>query len=454
MTPNVVPDASPAPVAPEERIDLVDALRGVALLGILLVNIAWFTQPFATEFLPPSESLTTLDRIADAAVRFVAETKFYSMFSLLFGFGMAIQMGRAELRGASFVPLFLRRRLALFVIGILHVVLMWYGDILHGYAILGCVLLLFRNCRPRTVVVWLVVFMLAPVLLFTGLTALALFAQRLGADQGWATEGMPAAVSTSPAPDSQATQPTLSPGSAPADDDNPFASEEAWVGFMSQWAQRETAVFRSGTFAEQVQLRLENFVWSALMLGLLYPNILGLFLGGVWIARRGVFHAPGQHLDWLRRAALLGLAVGIPLNIAYAWIVFRSFSDQGGTLMLAAVAIGFLAGPALMLGYVASLSLWWQTSVGRACLTPFTFVGRMALTNYLLQSFICTSIFYSRGMGWFGQVGPAQAVGVALLVYAFQIPISHLWLKRFPFGPMEWLWRSFTYGRRISMRHG
>jgi uncharacterized protein len=192
-------------------------------------------------------------------------------------------------------------------------------------------------------------------------------------------------------------------------------------------------------------------MYSAALLVVVYPVILAMFLGGIWIARRGILHDPASHRRWLVAAAALGLGVGLPLNAAYTWASDAALGGSGSAWMIA-IVLAFVAGPILCLGYVAGLAFFWGTSSGRAVLAPLTHVGRMALTNYLLQTLICTTIFYSYGLGWFGRVGPAAAVGVALLVYAVQVPLSYAWLSRFRFGPAEWLWRSLTYGRRLPMR--
>lgn len=431
------------PLAPPDRIGLVDALRGVALLGILLVNVAWFAQPFMTEFLtnPPPQS--GIDTAAEFFVRLVAESKFYAMFSLLFGFGMAIQMSRAEARSISFVPLFFRRMFVLMLIAAAHVMLLWYGDILHAYALLGCVLLLFRNCRPRTLVIWMVVLTGAPALLLTCLAGLSMFFQKLAADQGW------------PAPASTATAPAAAPDSAPAanfDGESPFATEEAWNRYVDREYAREMAAFQTGTFAEQLPIRLLNFLFGGLMLVIVYPTILTMFLLGLWLAKRGILHNPAAHRDWLRPAAIFGIAIGLPLNLLYAWVVYSASDDRSGALWLVATPLTYIAGPLMCIGYVAALTLAWQTERGRRILSWPAWPGRMALSNYLLQSVICTTIFYSYGLGLFGKVGQTGLIAIALGLYLMQILISRWWLSRFRFGPMEWLWRTGTYGRWMPMR--
>lgn len=449
LTASPRPPAEPlAPLAPESRIDVVDALRGVALLGILLVNIAYFSEPLVREFLPDPEPRSAVDRTAAWLVRMVAETKFYSMFSLLFGFGLAIQMGRAEQRGAAFVPLFLRRMLVLFGFAVAHVVLLWYGDILHAYAMLGCVLLLFRNCRQRTLIAWALGLLIVPTVLLAGITWLA-----IALDQpGGGAASAPASAATTAGVASVAQGGAATPGTAPTSaTSSPASFEEKWETLLTDWYHREIEVFQHGGFVQQLELRIKNFATSASLLLTAYPAILAMFLTGVWLARRGVFHAPHEHRRWLIAAAWIGLGVGVPLNAVFAWSV--EMSRAGNSLAgLLAATLAFASGPLLCLGYVAAIVRFWGTWPGRACLTPLTFVGRMALSNYLLESVLCTTIFYSHGLALFGKVGPAASVGVAVLVYAALVPFSALWLKRFRYGPAEWLWRRLTYGTKLPMR--
>src|SRR5688500_1977833 len=143
------------PVEASARNETLDVLRGFALFGILLVNMALFSWPATYAVLTTEESWTTrADKIADWVVRFVAEGKFYPLFSFLFGWGMTVQMERAKSREGSFVRFFSRRLLVLLGIGLVHAFLIWEGDILMAYAVFGFLLLAFRNRRPRTLLLW------------------------------------------------------------------------------------------------------------------------------------------------------------------------------------------------------------------------------------------------------------------------------------------------------------
>jgi uncharacterized protein len=180
------------------------------------------------------------------------------------------------------------------------------------------------------------------------------------------------------------------------------------------------------------------------------PTVLALFLLGLALGKLGIAAQLSQRRRLLWRTLIFAALIGVPGNLAYALAAELLLSRLDGMMLLFAVAT--LAAPALCLAYACAFLLAWPTGVGQRILGPLRPVGRMALTNYLFQSLVCTTIFYGYGGGWFGSVGPAAGLLIALAVFAVQIPLSHAWLARFEFGPAEWLWRSLTYGRRQPWR--
>jgi len=221
-----------APIAPHERIEVLDVLRGFALLGILVANLPFYSQPIAAHML--GEPTGDVDRIAAMLVRLLVEAKFYLLFSLLFGIGLFVQMTRAEAHGAAFVRLYARRLVALGVIGVAHAFLLWSGDILTAYAVLGFVLLAFRKRRPTTLVVWAVGFILAPVLYYAV-----------------------AAIVTSLGPEAAAT-----------------AARAERTAQLAARAAHDWQVYGHGTFAEVTAQRVRDF-------GLLWPSFVFLGVLGV-----------------------------------------------------------------------------------------------------------------------------------------------------------------------------
>lgn len=413
------PSAVLGPTREEERIEILDVLRGFALFGILLVNMLAFNQVMMAAAVVSLPDENRIDRIATWLIRWLAEGKFYSLFSLLFGLGFMIQMMRAEARGRRFVPVYLRRSLVLLAIGVLHGVLIWVGDILAIYAVLGVVLLLFRHMRPRGLLIWAVVLLSLTTLLMAGSTLLLDFGRQ-----------DPAAA---------------------AQIDAMFAEQRAT---LLQEIERASTIYATGSYAEITAQRAPEFAKMWLTSIFIFPNVFAMFLIGAYFAKRGILADLEGHRGLLRRLCLWGLGLGLPLNAVYATL----FMSQGLSRMEPSwplvVATGSQAAgaPLLALGYAAGLALLWMQPVRQPRLRLLAPPGRMALTNYLLQSLIATFIFYGYGLGLFGRLGAAVGVVITLLIYAFNVALSHWWLRRYRFGPVEWLWRTLTYGQPQPMR--
>lgn len=412
-----MPHGEISPVSAIERLALVDALRGFALFGILLVNIAGFSHPFQTFLLPHDSAQPWPDLAATVFVTVFAEGKFYALFSLLFGLGLAMQAERAHSRGVTWRARYVRRLLVLFAIGVLHGVFIWAGDILALYAVVGFVLMLFAGAAPRTVMAWMVA--IAAIYVGTATAGFGLLHLSQSITDG--TEAWRHAA---------------------AGEYGDLRAEIAEV----------YRVYASGGFAEITAQRVRDLNFLLGQLPVLAPNVLLYFLLGLYLGKRGVFREPERHVDLFRRWVAVGVLLGLPLAAVYAATRFAFDPLAPGWIDWWAFIAFFGGGFALALAYAGGFSLLWLRPRTRARLALLAPVGRMALTNYLLQSAVCTFIFYGYGLGLFGRVSPAGGLAIALGVYACQIPFSHWWLKRFRFGPAEWLWRSLTYGRVQPLR--
>ena len=407
-----------APVSQAERVQIVDILRGFALFGILLVNMAIFYAPFQQLLFPADPAAAWYDRAATWLIHFLAEGKFYALFSLLFGLGLTLLMSRIEARGGRFVPLYLRRLLILLLIGLVHAFLIWPGDILVLYALLGALLIFFRHAKPRTLLIWAVILMAIPPLFNLGSLALI----EVG-------RAMPE-------------------GAVQID----AALAEVEAGYLAD-VERADRVYTNGTFSEITAQRVYDYTSLGLLsffaLGF---NVLGLFLIGIYFGKRQIFQNLETNRPLLRKLLLWGLLIGLPANAIYATLIMDTVRfAPSGAAGIAALAHG-IGAPLLMLGYVAALSLLSMTPVWGARLKALAPVGQMALTNYLMQSIVCTLIFYGYGLGLFGKIGAAAGILLTFVIYLLQIPISHWWMKRYRYGPAEWLWRSLTYLKPQPMR--
>jgi uncharacterized protein len=394
--------AAIAPVSPSERIEVLDVLRGAALLGILTANTRGFNGPLAAYI---DHSLMWTDpgsRFAQGAVDLFVSGKFITMFAFMFGIGFAIQMDRAQARGIESSRFYVRRLGALMLFGLVHSVFVWWGDILLPYAVMGFALLPFRT-RTQTSVLWgAVAFYAYPTYVAALMLALHL-------------AGLPM------------------PGPTPT------TPEEL---------QRIIAVYAGGTYATIVRQNLAELPLNLLAIVFFYPRVLGVFLFGLWAWRAGIIRDLSSRTALLRRCQIHGLWVGLVFNAATvaAMEIYHPSPLAPSVAGFVANLTGSIGVPAGSLFYASTLALLWQSPAWRRWLAPFGAVGRTALSNYLLQSLVCTALFYSWGAGLYGTVSPLAGLAITLLIYAGQVALTAVFFRYFRTGPMEWLWRRLTYG--------
>jgi uncharacterized protein len=388
------------PTPAHERYEFLDVLRGFALAGIVLANmVSYSLYLYLPEEAKARVPAATWDGIIEFFELALIEAKFYTIFSVLFGVGFSILIARAKANGLAFHRFFLRRMVFLFFIGLAHAVLFWHNDILAAYAVCGALLLPFAAADNRTI-------LLASV---AALTA-------------------PAVVSAA--------------GVLPADTfTGPRDLLLATFGFTT--ADR-VDIWAHGALPDIVRLNIASWfgqVDYVITSGMIF-RIYGCFLLGLAIGRNGIHARLGSYSAIIQRTALFGLGIGIPLNVVYA-LTFESESWVYTTVATLGVV-------PLSAGYASLLAVVWMRN-GRGLTDVFGPVGRMALTNYVAQSLICALIFRGVGLGLGGQLGPTLYLPIGLTVYMTQVVISRAWLTRFQFGPLEWLWRMLTYGRRVRL---
>lgn len=399
-----------APTLPENRIQSIDVLRGMAIFGILMVNMPIMNTPMVT-LLSDVKLWTELpDQVASGFIRLLFESKFYVLFSMLFGYGFWLFMNKKMPEGRSVVPVYLRRVFFLLLFGIAHVVLLWPGDILIFYALFGFLLLLFRKTTDGGLLKWALGFIMVPVTLNAIMTFFVFLA-------GFSPEAKTAVEAS-------------------------FAENS---NRLSEVIYRALEIYPNGSFQELVNMRMEEY--GILLPGIVffYPNVLAMFLLGQYAARKGYLHHPENHLPFFRKLFNLGLLIGLPLNVIYLIVFSLGQLNQPSVYsFIASVSIGF-GGPALSMAYVSGIVLLMsrgKLKIFAAMLSP---VGRMALTNYLTHSIISSILFLSYGFALYGKVSTWQSILFTLAIFLIQIPVSKWWLSRFRFGPFEWLWRSLTY---------
>jgi uncharacterized protein len=407
-------------VEASERLLLLDVLRGFALCGVFLSNT--LTQFSGQVFLPRQAAATDspLEPLLDTLFGVLVNGKFLTLFTFLFGLGFSIQLSRATEHGVAIAPLYARRLGVLLLLGLTHLLCFWYGDILHLYAVLGFFLLAFRHRSDRTVLAWAAALLLAVPLL---VPALVRFWPLL----------------------------TLGPEAS-------AALARASRASAAEVRAQTFAALASGSFLE-AQLASAHYTartfWRPLV-AVDLAVILGKFLLGLLAGRHGLLHdVPGRR-PWHHRLLGWGLGMGVLGHGALAGVQhLRSLglvdpaTNPGMFLMPWLHELGFLGLAAV---YVAGLALLFQRPAWQRALSVLAPAGRMALTNYLAQTVLGLCLFNGYGLGLIGRLPPSRLLALALAVLAAQVALSHLWLARFHFGPVEWLWRSLTYGQPQPLR--
>jgi len=394
------------PVSLAERILFIDVLRGMALFGILAANMRAFFAPLDAYGHIQVLFHGRADVLAQAFIDAFIQGKFISIFSFLFGMGFAIQLSRSEARGVRFMGFYPRRLLALALFGIIHGILIWAGDILLTYALSGAILLFFRKRQQKTLLWWAGSLFAVPIVVST--TFLLLYFSRFR--RPW-MEPKP--------PDVKHLYDVI----------NIYAHGTVRQMLAQNWVQWKS------------ELPTELFAIYA----------AALFLLGMWVWRAGIVQRLDEYKPLLKRVCAWCLPVGLALSLYVA--VVNTVIPRGRVSLW-----GFFAGilwlPAshiLAAGYVSGVALLFLREDRRRFLLPFAAVGRMALTDYLMQSVFFTLFYYNYTTGLYGRVGPALGLVPTVLFYAAQVVFSNWWLQRYRFGPMEWLWRGMTYGKFPSM---
>ena len=370
------------------RLISMDAMRGFAIFGIFMVNIQIMAMPFEWAMNPHYSEGP--DVWAWAVTRTLFESNFVAIFSMLFGAGLILQMESAARKGVAFGPLYLRRLAVLMIMGLLHGTLLFLGDILLLYSVVGLVLFLCRKLEAKT-------------LLIVG--AIPLLIALVGA---FLLDGM-------------------------GDWQNP-----------DDEIQAQLRVRNEGTIPELLTQRATGFGFWMILSSLWFNwRVLSMLFLGAALFKLGFFEE--RRATWHKRAALLGLTLGLGIEALTTWAAWEELPGITSRLLASlhelsslGLALGYMGGIALL---VHSNTLSWLTRGVSA-------VGRASLSNYILQSVVANLLFTFIGLAWFGERTRWELMGIVCVTYTAQIVISVIWLRFFQMGPLEWIWRSLTYLRR------
>jgi uncharacterized protein len=405
--------AAPAPLPSEERVFALDVIRGVALLGIFIMNMPGFVASFYSGMVGFHHWPDWSDRIVEVLRNVLLGGKFNSMFSFLFGIGFTIQLVRLlEREGPSGYGIYVRRLLALLAFGVVHACLLWTGDVLHIYALLGFLLLLLRNVSNRTIVTLIVLCVIAPPLI-------SLMRISFGVPEDY----------------------TLG------------------ADVFQRWQTSNNAAYGQGSFLDAAREHTREMLFlytdggSAVYVLSFYVQMATTLLIGVLAGRQRWVQNAAQLMPTMIVWQWSMLVVGLVSGVVYAYGEVRGlmFSDP-----LAAVWTSFayvLCRLGLVTFYVVVLLRLCLHSAWRTFLKPIAVVGRMPLSNYLLQTLMATFIFYGWGLGYWNRGTPSHWFQLAVCLYlVVQIPLSSLWMAHFRYGPMEYVWRVLTYGYSAVQR--
>ena len=408
---------SDVPIKNHEREIFMDALRGFAILGIFIANLNFLSHYKGSDSATGSWLLPGSDDTMIFFHHLFIEGKFYSIFSLLFGWGIALQIKRGIDKGVVALPTVKRRLWIMLLLGAVHL-LIWNGDIVFFYALLGFLLLSFRKLSNKTLLITGVLLILSPIVLY------------------WLKMTFP--VLNFPADLLYQT------GDQLVEKLTGINSQATYVNFMQH----------AGWF-EHLKRNIAGvfFRYGYLFFVSRIPKVLGMFLIGYVIGRSDFYKNLAQNKKIVYWIILLGFAIGLPANYQLALYMSASEDDYFGLKLngwYETVAYAFGVVP-LALAYVGVLMLCFQTNIGHKLLLLISPVGKMAFSNYLMHSLIGNFVFLGAGLGYMGQVGPVYYTQFAIIVFVFQIIFSTIWLSYFNFGPVEWVWRSLTYNKRQPM---
>ncbi len=391
-------------VAPTQREVQLDVLRGFAVLGILVMNIQVFSMPIAAYTNPTVwGDLTGLNYAVWLSGHLLADQKMMALFSVLFGAGIVLFAERAQASGGSATALHYRRMFWLLLFGLAHAYLLWFGDILVLYALCGAVVYRARRWSIMTLLI-------AGLLLLSVSSVIYLFF-------GWSLPHWPAEQLAA-------------------------MSDESWQPTAEVLA-REVSAYR-GSWLEQMEVRAPTALMFQTFVLVLWGfwRAAGMMLIGMALYKSGILSARGPARVYVSFIAVATL-IGLPL-VAYG-VYWNTGNEWGLSSMFLGTQFNYWGSVLVMLGWIGAFSLVYQRGAFEWLTARLAAVGRMAFTNYLMQTVICVSLFYGHGLGWYGEVERSGQILVVFAIWLLQLWYSPLWLSRFRQGPMEGLWRRLTY---------
>ena len=393
------------PTKAKKRIDLLDVFRGFAILGIFVVNSVIMNSTFLNQDEFAKQWTSSLDLISEKVLQLFFYTKFFPIFSLLFGLGIAMQaLKLAENNKLSF-SFFVRRMFILFIIGVLHIALLWSGDVLNLYAIIGLFTTLMLKKSNRLILVLSAIFLFFP---FYDQLLEFVFHQIH------------------------------------------FRPEQ----YLSQYTGTTVnEIIRNGSYLEGMKLRLLEYLSNIPMLfGFLAPVAISMFLLGLYLGKNKVYNSLDVYINRIKKPMILLAILTNAYRLLFLFLLpdFEFYSSTAYRPFF--IKLMVLSDIFMGLFYLWFIGWFWYNTKLRVMLSPLKYVGRMALTNYILQSVIGLVLFTSVGFRLYETLSPFETLVSAILVFIVQVFLSKIWLTYFRFGPLEWIWRCLTYKELFSIK--
>jgi uncharacterized protein len=392
------------PVAEDRRSLMLDVLRGFAIFGIFLVNMSGLKSPLLSEeTVAGIFGFQSLNQAANVSIEVFAAGKFVSLFAFVFGMGLVMQEGRSQVAGRPFAVFQLRRMAVLLGFGIPHALLLWAGDILAVYAVIGMLGLCFLRVPTKALVIWVASLMAG--FLFLGLALGALMALT---------------------------------GNEPDED----------MIMLSTWT---TESYRSGSFLRLVAARAAEWAlcWACGLFTYL-PYTFAVMLTGMLAARANVLDRLEEWQPRLPRLLTIILPAGLLCGGFYAYAAHAESAMSW--LMIPGLVCFYLSMPLLSTSYILIIHQGLRSARFPILTRHLAAVGRLSLSHYLLQSLIANILFMGWGFGLYGKIEAWLGALIVVAVFAIQCWISPIWLRRYETGPMEWLWRALAYGQKPKMK--
>ena len=393
-----------SPISSSERIISLDILRGFAIMGILIMNIQSFSIVGAAYLNPTAYGdFTGINKWTWLLSHVFADNKFMTIFSMLFGAGIVLMSNKIEEAGLKPAALHYRRIFWLLVIGLVHSYLFWFGDILTAYAMCGLIVFLFRKLKAG----WLFFFGL--LTLSVGIGLYLFFGMTI---EYWPKENL-----------------------------------DMSLGFWAPPAEDITAELNAyqGSFRDVFHKRFSTSVFMQTMVFLI--NISwhagGLMLIGMALYKWGILSGAKS-----KKFYIAGLIVGMGIGFSLVLYGIKQNFDHNWSFeysMYIGSQYNYIGSIFISFAYISLIMLVLRSGILKWCQGTLSMIGRTALSNYLLQTLICTTIFYGYGFGIYGKIERWQMIPIVILVWLLQILLTRLWMRKHRFGPVEWIWRSLTY---------